>query len=200
MGIFCAFGPGVRQGVRLPRLSIMDLAPTVLWLRGLPVPEDMDGRVLTDLFEPDFVAGHPVLHGAATGSLTPAAAAELSAEDEEALADRLRGMVGERETGNETYPLSLIRALLALPSEERRGMDFVLYATQPERLRLRLNPNPAAPIRRIWPASSLLRIPFAMPAATLADRASLLHVNYVAPPVGSCPHVVTAGCSRRWCR
>ncbi|MBK9232126.1 MAG: glycosyltransferase family 4 protein [Anaerolineae bacterium] len=100
-------------------------------------------------------------------------------------------MVGERETGNETYTLSLIRALLALPSEERRGMDFVLYATQPERLRLRLNPNPAAPIRRIWPASSLLRIPFAMPAATLADRASLLHVNYVAPPVGSCPHVVT---------
>ncbi|MGB3220860.1 MAG: hypothetical protein WBD79_25960, partial [Anaerolineae bacterium] len=72
-------------------------------------------------------------------------------------------MVGERETGNETYTLSLIRALLALPSEERRGMDFVLYATQPERLRLRLNPNPAAPIRRIWPASSLLRIPFAMP-------------------------------------
>ena len=56
-GILYAFGPGVRQGVRLPRLSIMDLAPTVLWLRGLPVPADMDGRVLTDLFEPDFVAG-----------------------------------------------------------------------------------------------------------------------------------------------
>ena len=82
----------MRQGVRLPRLSIMDLAPTVLWLRGLPVPADMDGRVLTDLFEPDFVAGHPVVRGAATGSVTADAAAELSAEDEEALAERLRGL------------------------------------------------------------------------------------------------------------
>ena len=91
-GILYAYGPGVRRGVRLPRLSIMDLAPTVLWLRGLPVPADMDGRVLTELFEPDFVAGHPVQRGAATGAVTPAAAAELSAEDEEALADRLRGL------------------------------------------------------------------------------------------------------------
>ena len=100
-------------------------------------------------------------------------------------------MVGERETGNETYTLSLIRALLALPPEERRGADFVLYATHPERLRPRLDPNHTAPIRRLWPAPSLLRIPFAMPAATLRDHASLLHVNYVAPPVGACPHVVT---------
>jgi len=100
-------------------------------------------------------------------------------------------MVGERETGNETYTLSLIRALLALPPDERRGFDFVLYATQPERLRPRLNPNQAVRIRRLRPAPSPLRIPFAMPAATLRDRASLLHVNYVAPPVGACPHVVT---------
>ena len=100
-------------------------------------------------------------------------------------------MVGERETGNETYTLSLIRALLALPPDERRGLDFVLYATQPERLRARLNPNHAVRIRRVWPAPSPLRIPFAMPAATLRDRAGLLHVNYVAPPAGACPHVVT---------
>jgi len=100
-------------------------------------------------------------------------------------------MVGERETGNETYTLSLIRALLALPPDERRGLDFVLYATQPERLAARLNPHHAVRIRRIWPAPSPLRIPFAMPTATVRDRAALLHVNYVAPPVGACPHVVT---------
>ncbi len=91
-GILYAFGPGVRQGVQLPRLGIMDLAPTVLWLRGLPVPEDMDGRVLTELFEPDFVASRPVQRGAAADQLTAAPVSELSAEDEEALAQRLRGL------------------------------------------------------------------------------------------------------------
>ncbi len=100
-------------------------------------------------------------------------------------------MVGERETGNETYTLSLIRALLALPIEERAGVDFVLYATEPERLRSRLGAEQGAPIRRIWPAPAPLRIPVAMPAATRRDRANLLHVNYVAPPIGACPHVVT---------
>ena len=56
-------------------------------------------------------------------------------------------MVGERETGNETYTLNLIRALLALPPEVRGGANFVLYATHPERLHPRLDPNHRAPIR-----------------------------------------------------
>jgi len=100
-------------------------------------------------------------------------------------------MVGERETGNETYTLNLIRALLALPPEVRGGANFVLYATHPERLHPRLDPNHRAPIRAIRPAPAPLRIPFALPAATLRDRARLLHVNYVAPPLGACPHIVT---------
>jgi arylsulfatase A-like enzyme len=48
-GIILARGPSVRRGVRLERASILDIAPTVLHLLGLPVAADMDGRVLTEM-------------------------------------------------------------------------------------------------------------------------------------------------------
>ena len=41
-------GPGIRRGVRLERASVFDVAPTILALLDLPVPLDMEGRVLWD--------------------------------------------------------------------------------------------------------------------------------------------------------
>jgi hypothetical protein len=35
------------------------VAPTVLALLGLPVPEDMDGRVLEEMFTPEWRSGRP---------------------------------------------------------------------------------------------------------------------------------------------
>jgi predicted AlkP superfamily phosphohydrolase/phosphomutase len=48
-GILLALGPGVQPGT-IEGANIVDLAPTALHAMGLPVPDDMDGRVLTDLF------------------------------------------------------------------------------------------------------------------------------------------------------
>lgn len=100
-------------------------------------------------------------------------------------------MVGEQETGNETYTLNLVRALLAHQAGRRGSLGYILYTTHPERLRPHLNPDAMAAIRRIRPATALFRIPFAMPIAAARDQADLLHVTYVAPPVAPCPHVVT---------
>lgn len=100
-------------------------------------------------------------------------------------------MVGERETGNETYTLNLVRALLALPAEVTRPLNFSLYTTHPDRLQAQLRPADGERVRHIQPAAAALRIPFAMPAATRRDRIDLLHVTYVAPPIGTCPFVVT---------
>lgn len=49
-GMFIAAGPGIRQGASLQSPSLIDLAPTILHALGLPVPEDMDGRVLSEIF------------------------------------------------------------------------------------------------------------------------------------------------------
>ena len=38
----------------------MDVAPTILHLLGLPVPQGMDGRVLTDALQSDFLESAPV--------------------------------------------------------------------------------------------------------------------------------------------
>ena len=39
---------------------VLDLAPTVLTLQGIPVGRDLDGSVLEQLLEPGFLEGHPV--------------------------------------------------------------------------------------------------------------------------------------------
>jgi predicted AlkP superfamily phosphohydrolase/phosphomutase/tetratricopeptide (TPR) repeat protein len=50
-GIFCMRAPGVKRGERIYGASILDVAPTVLHLFGLPVGADMDGQVLVNAFE-----------------------------------------------------------------------------------------------------------------------------------------------------
>ena len=52
-GIFLAYGPGIRKGHQLHSATIYDLAPTILHILGIPVPRDMDGKVLNEVFEHD---------------------------------------------------------------------------------------------------------------------------------------------------
>ena len=40
---------------------MLDVTPTLLYLFGLPVAEDMRGTVVTDFFTPGFREAHPVL-------------------------------------------------------------------------------------------------------------------------------------------
>lgn len=51
-GLFAATGSAFDNG-NLGKLSILDLAPTLLHLHDHPVPEDMDGTVRMDVFDPD---------------------------------------------------------------------------------------------------------------------------------------------------
>jgi glycosyltransferase involved in cell wall biosynthesis len=96
-------------------------------------------------------------------------------------------MVGERETGNETYTVNLLRGL----TEQPRDDSYLVLSPHLARLRsLDLPPN-FEPVR-VWPAQSLIRVPVATPLAARAHRADLLHMTtYVAPPWSPCPMVVT---------
>lgn len=49
-GIFIAYGSDVKQGIEVINARIYDIAPTILHMFGLPVPDDMDGRVLKEIF------------------------------------------------------------------------------------------------------------------------------------------------------
>lgn len=59
-GILLAAGPNLRSGSTVHNARLIDIAPTILYALGLPVPVDMDGRVLLDLFNAEYAAHHPV--------------------------------------------------------------------------------------------------------------------------------------------
>lgn len=61
-GIMIWRGPGViREGEWVEGARICDLAPTILYIFGQPVPPEMDGQVLSDIFTPEFRTQHPLV-------------------------------------------------------------------------------------------------------------------------------------------
>jgi len=91
-GIFVAAGPDIRQGVQIVGPRIIDVAPTVLHTLGLPIPEDMDGRPLLEIFRDGYQEAHPVRY---SPPQPVAGASPESVYDEEDAAEmerRLRGL------------------------------------------------------------------------------------------------------------
>ena len=50
-GVVCMKGTNIKQDERIYGATLLDVTPTILTLFGLPVGEDMDGRVLVQAFE-----------------------------------------------------------------------------------------------------------------------------------------------------
>lgn len=59
-GILAAAGPDLRRDEHIHGASLLDLCPTLLHLFGLPVGEDMDGKVLIDLYDPAIAPPPPI--------------------------------------------------------------------------------------------------------------------------------------------
>ncbi|MFH1888563.1 MAG: alkaline phosphatase family protein [Candidatus Omnitrophota bacterium] len=55
-GIIIAYGKDIRQGVRIEGSSILDIAPTLLRIFGIPVPQDFDGKPLEEIFKPGVLS------------------------------------------------------------------------------------------------------------------------------------------------
>ena len=58
-GIFIASGPNFREGCEADEASVLDLTPTLLYLYGMPTGEDMDGRIMEDIFTDEFKSNNP---------------------------------------------------------------------------------------------------------------------------------------------
>lgn len=65
-GIFGAVGPGIRPGVRPEPLRLIDIAPTVLYAMGLPVPENLEGQVAREIFTDAYLSANKIERGPAT--------------------------------------------------------------------------------------------------------------------------------------
>ncbi len=52
-GILSIVGPGISKKLTINPVQIIDLAPTILFLLNVPIPSDIEGRVLREVFDPE---------------------------------------------------------------------------------------------------------------------------------------------------
>jgi predicted AlkP superfamily phosphohydrolase/phosphomutase len=90
-GILFARGPFIRRGVRLQDANLVDIAPTVLYGMKEPVPRDMDGRVVQEIFEESFLRENEVRLSDASGDGSGQGEG-YSVKDEEVIAQRLKAL------------------------------------------------------------------------------------------------------------
>jgi predicted AlkP superfamily phosphohydrolase/phosphomutase len=90
-GIFLAYGATVHPGV-VEDARILDLAPTILHLMGLPIPEHMDGRVLQEILSGVVPVGPAPAQPRQWNGPSGGQEEELSEEDLQILTDRLRSL------------------------------------------------------------------------------------------------------------
>lgn len=84
-GMLLASGPNIRPGQSPDDACIVDLAPTILHLMGVPAPSTMDGRVLDELLDGPASARAPATtppgrHAPAAAALTPGEQAVVEAQ------------------------------------------------------------------------------------------------------------------------
>jgi predicted AlkP superfamily phosphohydrolase/phosphomutase len=95
-GIFAGRGVGICEGKVLPELSILDVAPAMLYSLGLPIPADFEGRFPEEVFESSFLKRHPCKRGETRVVRRSATAAveqhAVNADGGEEVCNRLRAL------------------------------------------------------------------------------------------------------------
>jgi len=87
-GILVIAGPEIKKHISLTKTSIMDIAPTILYLMGTDIPEDMDGVVVAAAIEDSYLSSRPPKYK--TGMVTEKQAAHEYTIDEQ---ERLKRML-----------------------------------------------------------------------------------------------------------
>jgi predicted AlkP superfamily phosphohydrolase/phosphomutase len=92
-GILIAYGKGIKSNFNIAGATLVDIAPTALYLLNLPIPIDTDGNVLTTMFKEDWIKSHPIRHkGEESKKSSSQTKEELSPEEMEMVKKRLRGL------------------------------------------------------------------------------------------------------------
>jgi len=90
-GIFMCSGPDIRN-IHLENARIYDVAPTLFHMFDEAVPSYVDGRVLTEIFEPSYLKDHPVKMQDISLWEDRHPAADYKQDDEEAIKKQLEDL------------------------------------------------------------------------------------------------------------
>jgi hypothetical protein len=92
-GLLVCHNPGVfMTGEEIHDARIQDIVPTILYLMDQPVPREMDGKVLLDLFTPEFRVDHQVRFTEDSHSGEENKSSDLTREEQEELTTILRDL------------------------------------------------------------------------------------------------------------
>jgi predicted AlkP superfamily phosphohydrolase/phosphomutase len=94
-GIFIAGGLGIQRGLALPNcLSILDVTPALLYSLGLPIPQNLEGEFVRDIFEATLLNATPPRIGEPTLRPVPHRDPrhQLTAEEEAVIYARLKNL------------------------------------------------------------------------------------------------------------
>lgn len=61
-GILIMYGYPFKKGKTIDRACLYDIAPTTLYLLGIPIPRDVDGEVLTQAIDEDFLHKNKIVY------------------------------------------------------------------------------------------------------------------------------------------
>ncbi|VVB84515.1 Type I phosphodiesterase / nucleotide pyrophosphatase [uncultured archaeon] len=89
-GIFIARGTNIKKNQFIENAEIVDLASNILYCMGLPIPTDMDGKILSQMFDENYMKENPVLYEEV--SVEKEAKYEFSADDEEKVRKSLKSL------------------------------------------------------------------------------------------------------------
>ena len=96
-GLFMIAGPGITPGVKVQGVRIVDISPTVLHAAGVPLPNDIDGRVVQQAIDPNSPLGQRRVAYQESLIADPLLAAQPASagythEDEEMVGARLKDL------------------------------------------------------------------------------------------------------------
>jgi predicted AlkP superfamily phosphohydrolase/phosphomutase len=91
-GTLIMSGGPVRQDFTLKEMQILDIAPTILYLMGMSIPGDFDGRILTEALDESFLRENPPKYGQDPDSQEERSDTGYSEEDMEKIRQRLQGI------------------------------------------------------------------------------------------------------------
>jgi predicted AlkP superfamily phosphohydrolase/phosphomutase len=91
-GVLVMSGPPIKNGSSLDAPSVYDVTKNLLYLAGLPVADDMTGRVWTEAYTEEFANANPLRTIQTYGPHTPVEYQEGSPDVNDKIKDHLRAM------------------------------------------------------------------------------------------------------------